>query len=456
MSRRTSRRVFLGTTAAAAGALATGRLMAQSVPSATGPKVSANDRINIAFIGVGGKGGENLARLSAMTGVNVVALCDVDGRTLGGAAEKHPKARQYRDYRKLLDDAKSFDAAVVTVPDHHHAFAAVQAMRLGKHVYCEKPLTHSVYEARLMRETAAANKVATQMGNSGHAGRGVRGIVDAVQAGVVGNVVEAHAWTNRPIWPQGMDRPAGEDPVPEHLDWDLWLGPAPQRPYVGTRKGERTYHPFVWRGWWDFGTGALGDMGCHIIDSIFWGCDPGQPTSVEAEFESPHNDESAPTWSVVRYTFPARDGRPAMKLTWYDGGKLPPDELHDGLVKRDERGRVNMDNGVLIVGDKARLLSNRQSYRLLPEKDFVDFQPPPRKLPVSPGHYDEWLIACRGGTPAMSNFDYAGRLTEMVLLGNVSIRAGRKIEWDADKMQVTNAPEANQFVKREYRKGWTL
>ena len=451
MSRRTSRRDFLGASAAAAGALASSRLLAQSVP--TSPKVSANDKIDIAFIGVGGKGNENLTRLSAMQGVNVVAICDTDARTLGGAAQKHASAKRYDDYRKLLDDARSFDAAVVTVPDNHHAFAAVNAMRLGKHVYCEKPLTHDVYEGRLVRETAAANKVATQMGNSGHAGRGVRGVVEAVQAGVLGNVTEAHAWTNRPIWPQGMPRPAGSDPVPPHLNWDMWLGPAPERPF----KGPRVYHDFVWRGWWDFGTGALGDMGCHIIDSIFWGCDLGAPTSVEAEFDSPHNDESAPKWSIVRYTFPARNGKPPMKVTWYDGGKLPPAELTDGIVKKNERGQVNMDNGVLIVGDKGRLLSDRQrNYRLLPEKDFADFQPPPKTLPQSPGHYEEWLNACRGGVAAMSNFDYASRLTEMVLLGNVAIRAGKKIEWDAEKMQVANAPEAQRFVKREYRKGWSL
>ena len=449
MTLRTTRRQFLGASAAAATcAWGAGRLLGQSVPAAP----SANEKIDIAFIGVGGKGADNLSRLSAIKTVNVVALCDVDAKTLGSAAGKHPSAKQYRDYRKLLDEAKNFDAAVVTVPDHHHAFAAIMAMRLGKHVYCEKPLTHSVYEARLMRQTAAEKKVATQMGNSGHAGRGVRAVVEAVQAGVVGNVTEAHAWTNRPIWPQGIPRPAGADPVPPHLDWDMWLGPAPERPF----KGPRVYHDFVWRGWWDFGTGALGDMGCHIIDSIFWGCELGTPTSIEADFDSPHNDETAPNWSIVRYTFAGKNGKP-IKVTWYDGGKLPPAELHDGLVQRNERGQVNMDNGVLIVGDKGRLLSDRrQAYRMLPEKDFKDFQPPARTLPQSPGHYEEWLNAIKGGPAAMSNFDYASRLTEMVLLGNVAIRAGKKIGWDAEKMQVNNAPEANRFVKREYRKGWSL
>jgi predicted dehydrogenase len=448
MSVRTSRRFFLGASAAAAGAWRAGKLLAQSVPSGTSP----NDRINVAFIGIGGKGTENLGRLSAMNSVNVVALCDVDARTRGKAAERHPRARQYDDYRRLLDDQRDFDAAVVTIPDNHHAFAAVNAMRLGKHVYCEKPLTHDVAEARLMRETAAKYKVATQMGNSGHASRALRAVVEAVQAGVIGNVTEAHAWTNRPIWPQGIPRPAGSDPVPPYLNWDMWLGPAPDRPY----KGPRVYHDFVWRGWWDFGTGALGDMGCHIIDSIFWGCGLTSPTAVEADFDSPHNEETAPIWSEVRFTFAGKDGKP-IKVTWHDGGKLPPAELHDGLIKKDEKGRVNIDNGVLIVGDKGRLLKGQQgTYRLLPEKGFKDFSPPPRTLPESPGHYDEWLNACRGGPPAMSNFDYASRLTEMVLLGNVAIRAGKPIQWDAEKMRVTNAPEANRFVKREYRRGWTL
>ena len=453
MNHKTSRRTFLATTAAAASAIAVGRVFGQSVSTATSPKVSPNDKINVAFIGVGGKGTENLAKLSANSGVNVVALCDVDANTLGRAAKLHTSAKQYNDYRKLLDDQKDFDAAVVTIPDNHHAFAAVNAMRLGKHVYCEKPLTHDLYEARLMRETAAAQRVATQMGNSGHASRALRAVVELVQAGALGNVTEAHAWTNRPIWPQGMPRPKGSDPVPPSLNWDMWLGPAPERPF----KGPRVYHDFVWRGWWDFGTGALGDMGCHIIDTIFWGCQLGAPTSAEAEFDSPHNDESAPNWSIVRYTFAGQNGKPPVKVTWYDGGKLPPAELHDGIIKKNEKGQVNIDNGVLIVGDKGRLLKGQQgNYRLLPEKDFVGFQPPPRTLPESPGHYEEWLNACRGGPPAMSNFDYASRLTEMVLLGNVAIRAEKKIEWDAEKMRVMNVPDANRFVKREYRKGWVL
>jgi predicted dehydrogenase len=324
------------------GAWRADRLLGQSVPVGSSP----NDKINVAFIGVGGKGTENLGRLSEMKSVNVVALCDVDARTRGKAAEKHPKAKQYDDYRKLLDDQKDFDAAVVTIPDNHHAFAAVNAMRLGKHVYCEKPLTHDIAEARLMRETAAQHKSlrrwatpATPAARCARWSRRCRrasfGTSPRPTRGATAHLAAGHP------------RPAGADPVPSYLNWDMWLGPAPERPY----KGPRVYHDFVWRGWWDFGTGALGDMGCHIIDSIFWGCELTSPTAIEADFDSPHNDETAPIWSEVRFTFAGKNGKP-IKVTWHDGGKLPPAELHDGIIKKNEKGQVNIDNGVLIVGDK--------------------------------------------------------------------------------------------------------
>ena len=475
MTHHTSRRRFLKHSAAAGAAALAAPL---ATPRIVKGLVSANEKVNLAFIGVGGQGSSNLRSLTeegrgqregrnereggaeregTAKLVNVVALCDADENMVNQHVSRFPKAQRHADYRKMLETQKDIDAVVVSTPDHHHAFAAVMAMNFGKHCYCEKPLTHSVYEARAVAEAAARNKVATQMGNSGHSGRGVRSVVDALRAGVVGKVVEAHAWTNRPIWPQGIPRPQGEDKLPPTMNWDLWLGPAPQRPYVGSRKGERTYHPFVWRGWWDFGTGALGDMGCHIIDPIFWGLDLGSPTSVEAEYDSPHNDETAPNWSIVRYAFAARGDRPALKFTWYDGGKLPPRDLTDGLVGPGPDGKVRLDNGVLIVGEKGRLLSDRRtSYRLLPEADFKDFQRPPRTLPESPGHHLEWVNACKGGEPSLANFAYSGPLTEMVLLGNVAIRAGKKIEWDAKEMKVTNAPEANRFVRREYREGWTL
>ena len=460
MSHRTTRRRFLQTsaTAAAAGAALLARGRARAVRAADLP-TAANEKLNVAFIGVGGKGSDTLNifgnKPEIMKVINVVAFCDADENMVGNVAKKYPKAQKHRDYRRMFDAQKDIDAVVVSTPDHHHAPASLLAMNLGKHCYCEKPLTHSVYEARLMAKVAKEKKLATQMGNSGHAGRGVRAVVEALRAGILGKVTEAHAWSNRPIWPQGIARPDGSDPVPPSLDWDLWLGPAPERPFVGSRNGERTYHPFVWRGWWDFGTGALGDMGCHIIDPIFWGLDLGSPTSVEAEFDSPHNDETAPKWSVVRYQFPARGKRDALKFTWHDGGKLPPPELSDGLVAPDKNGKVAMDNGVLIVGEKGRLVSDRRAgYKLLPEKNWKDAPTPPKTLPDSPGHHEEWITACRGGPATTDGFDYAGPLTEMVLLGNVAIRAQKKIEWDAERMQVTNAPEAQRFIRREYRKGW--
>ena len=454
MTHRPSRRRFLQSTTFAGASAALAGSQVRRVRAADLP-ASANEKLNVAFIGVGGKGSDTLNIFSrkpeVMKVINVVAFCDADENMVNNVASRYPKARRHKDYRKMLQEQKDIDAVVVSTPDHHHAPASVLAMSLGKHCYCEKPLTHSVFEARLMAETAKKNKVATQMGNSGHAGRGVRSVVEALRAGILGKVTEAHAWTNRPIWPQGVPRPADSDKVPPNLDWDLWLGPAPERPY----KGNRVYHPFVWRGWWDFGTGALGDMGCHIIDPIFWGLDLGHAATVEAEFESPHNDETAPVWSIVRYTFPARGNRGPVKFTWYDGGKLPPPELSDGAVAKGADGRVRMDNGIIVVGEKGRLLSDRRAgYKLLPEKDWPQRPQVPQTLPESPGHHEEWINACRGGPPSTDGFDYAGPLTEMVLLGNVAIRAAKKIEWDGPNLKVTNAPDAQKFIRREYRKGW--
>jgi len=401
---------------------------------------ATTSKLNLGFVGAGGKGVENVKNLADQ---NVVALCDVDENLLTAAAQKYPGARQYRDFRKMLEQ-KDIDAVVVTVPDHAHAVAAMAAMRLGKHVYCEKPLTHDIYEARQMAAAALEHKVATQMGNSGHASEALRSAVDWVKAGVIGPVREVHAWSNRPIWPQGISRPTDQPPVPRYLDWDLWLSTAPERPF------NPAYHPFNWRGWWDFGTGALGDMGCHIIDAAYWALELGQPDWVEAE-SSPVNSETAPKWSIVRYQFPARGRLPAVKLTWYDGGKLPPRELtHDYPEPKFP------ENGSLFVGEKGRLILTQGKTRLLPESAWKDFQPPPRTIPQSPGHYLEWIAAARGGPAALSNFAYAGPLTEAVLLGNISLRLGKRIEWDGRNMQARNAPEAAALVRREYRKGWSL
>ena len=398
-----------------------------------------NGKLNIGMIGLGGKSGDNL---KGIADENVVALCEVDGNSLDRIAARYPQATKHRDFRRMLEQ-KDIDAVVVTTPDHIHAVASMAAMKLGKHVYCEKPLTHSVWEARELRKAARQYKVATQMGNGGHASESLREAVEWIQAGVVGKVREVHAWSNRPIWPQGITRPKDTPTMPGSLDWDLWIGPAPMRPF------HKTYHPFGWRAWQDFGAGAMGDMGCHIIDTAFWALDLGAPSTIEAE-SSGANEETAPTWSIVRYQFPARGTLPPVKLTWYDGGKLPSRELTELPAEQKL-----MDNGSLFVGDKGKLLFERgKPLRILPERK--EFKPPPKTVPRSPGHYKEWIDACKGGAAAMSNFDYAGPLTEMVLLGNVALRAGRKIEWDATKLQVVNMPEAARFIRREYREGWSL
>lgn len=430
-TRRISRRRFLyGSAAMSTAALFAGPTLVRGR--------DLNGRLNIGMIGLGGKSGDNL---KGIAGENVVALCDVDGNSLDRIGTQYPQATKHRDFRRLLEQ-KDIDAVVVTTPDHIHAVASMAAMKLGKHVYCEKPLTHSVWEARELRKAAREYKVATQMGNGGHASDSLREAVEWIQAGVVGKVHEVHAWSNRPIWPQGIGRPKDAPSPPGSLDWDLWIGPAPMRPY------HPAYHPFKWRGWWDFGTGALGDMGCHIIDTAFWALDLGAPSTVEAE-SSGVNEETAPTWSIVRYQFPARGALPPAKLTWYDGGKLPARELTG--IPADQK---LMDNGSLFVGDKGKLLFERgKPLRFIPERK--DFKLPPRTVARSPGHYKEWIDACKGGPAAMSNFDYAGPLTEMVLLGNVALRAGRKIEWDSAKLHV-NLPEAARFIRREYREGWGL
>jgi predicted dehydrogenase len=404
-----------------------------------------NEKLNIGMIGAAGRGGDNLKSVS---GENIVALCDIDADSLGKAAQQFPAAKTYQDFRKLLEQ-KGVDAVVISTPDHTHAAAAVMALRLGKHVYCEKPLCHSIHEARTLVRAAAEAKVATQMGNAGHSSESTRRVVEVVRAGAIGPVREVHAWTNRPIWPQGIiARPEPQSP-PAHVRWDLWLGPAPERPY------NAAYHPFKWRGWWDFGTGALGDMGCHVLDPAFWALELRDPLSVVAEGPPP-NRETAPAWSIVRYEFPARGDRPAVKLTWYDGGKLPPAGLFDGLTPAEG------SSGSVFVGDKGRLLVHHgrgpggRPYTLLPEREFAGFKPPEPSIPRSPGHHLEWIEACKTGRPTGTRFDYAGPLTELVLLGNVALRAGRKIGWDGPNMKVTDGPQDDLFIRREYREGWSL
>ena len=432
-----SRREFMGATAAA--------FTIVSPHVLGGPRhVPPSEKLNIAGIGIGGRGAGDLHECRSE---NIVALCDVDDRYAAKVYKSYPNAAKYHDFRKMLDKEKSIDAVVIATPDHTHAVITMAAIKRGKHVYCEKPLAHSIYEVRKVIEAAREAGVATQLGNQGQASEGTRLVCEFIADGAIGAVREVHSWSNRPISPRGIDRPKDTPPVPEGLDWDLWLGPAPKRPYHPCSL------PFTWRGWWDFGTGVLGDIGCHQMAPIFRALKLGYPTSVEA-CSSGVNSETAPLASMVRYDFPARSGMPEMKLTWYDGGLMPPrpEELPNGL-------RFGNADDNLCIGDKGKMLG----HRLLPEARSKEYGKPPRILPRSPGHHKEWLDACKGGEPAGSNFNISGPLTEVVLLGNIALRTGQKLYekglklyYDGPSMKVTNFPEANEYIRCEYRDGWKL
>jgi len=434
-----SRRDFMG----AATAVAAYTIVPSHVLG--GPRrVPPSEKLNIAGVGIGGRGAGDLHEVGSE---NIVALCDVDDRYAAKVFKSYPNAKKYHDFRVMLDKEKNIDGIVVATPDHAHAVVAMMAIKMGKHVYCEKPLAHSIYEVRKLTEAAREAGVATQLGNQGQASEGTRLVDEFIRDGALGPVREVHSWCNRPISPRGIDRPKDTPPVPDTLNWDLWLGPAPYRPY------HPCYLPFSWRGWWDFGTGVLGDIGCHQFVSIFRALKLGYPTSVEA-CSSGVNSETAPLASIVRYDFPAREGMPPVKLTWYDGGLMParPQELKEGL-------RFGNADDNLFIGDKGKMLG----HRLLPESRSKEYGRPPRVLPRSPGHHKEWINACKGGEPAGSNFDLAGPLTEVVLLGNVALRMGRqlyekglKLYYDGPNMKVTNLPEANKYIRSEYRDGWTL
>ena len=435
MKANLSRRRFLGTSASVVGPLI--------LPSGSlfGRKVSPNEKLNIGVIGAGGKG---TADSEGVMSENIVALCDVDERTLRARKGRFPKAQTFSDYRVMLEKVgDKLDAVTVSTPDHHHFPASMLAMQLGLHVYVQKPLAHSVWQAREMLKLSREKKVITQMGNQGHSYSSTRKLVEVVRSGIIGEVKEAHVWTDRPIWPQGMDRPKGSKPVPEYLDWDLWLGSAPERPY------HDGYHPFKWRGFWDFGTGALGDMGCHNMDAAFWALDLGAPTSVMADV-SGVNKDTAPKWSVIRYEFPARGEKPPVSLTWYDGGKKPsPDIIGEKSLPK---------NGSLIVGSKATIAFrewNPNGFRVLAEGKELNYEDPDPVFPrVGDNPYKEWIKACKGGSLCLSNFEYSVPLTEMVLLGNVALRSSRKIEWDAENLKARGNPEADQLIRSEPRKGW--
>ena len=463
-----TRRQFIGgaSLASAAFMVVPGRVLGLN-----GAK-SPNEKLNIAGIGVGGQGHHDI---SQMKGENVVALCDVDWRNAAGTFPEFPNAKKYKDFRKMLDEmGKDIDAVTVATPDHVHAFASMAAIKLGKHVHCEKPLTHSVWEARQVAEAARQYKVATQMGNQGQASEGTRRLCEYVWAGAIGKVREVHIWTDRPsnglfneYWPQGVERPKETPPVPETLDWEVWLGPAPSRPY------HPAYLPFKWRGWWDFGTGALGDIGCHAFDPIFRALKLGAPTSVEAS-STRVNKETYPLGSMITYHFPARSAdiqannphlkgitgagagaveMPALKLVWYDGNLRPP--RPEGLDDDEEMGT----NGHLLVGDEGFILGTR----IYPESRRKNLVETPKTIPRCRDHYQEWVESCKGGKPAGSNFDWAGPLAEAVLLGNVALRVQlrekltkRRLVWDPKAFQITSLEDANQFLRREYRQGWNL
>jgi len=467
-----SRRSFLKTTAVVAGATAFG------VPALVRGR-NLNDKLNLAVIGAAGKGASDTDHCS---GENIAALCDADQDHCASQLKKYPDAKYFQDFRKMFDQmGSSIDAVIVATPDHFHAYAAAAAMRLGKHVYCQKPLTQTIYEARHLRDLARQKKLVTQMGNQGSAEDGLRRGVEVIQSGLIGSVREVHIWTNRPIWPQGLDRPAGSDPVPAAMDWDLWIGPAPLRPFK-----QGVYHPFVWRGWQDFGTGALGDMACHTVNLAFRSLQLGYPTEIEAESFGTMNQETYPLGSKIRFEFPARGGVKPATLWWYDGGKPSANGRggHDGSNKPPRGVTADVEallekipgSGCLLIGEKGKIFSpddygTQFFVKLNDEKDFVSYKQHPalpgiaQKIPrnrfegdADKRHHLEWLAAIKESNPELcySRFEIGATLTEIMLLGCVALRTGKKLEWDGPAMRAKNAPEAARFIKRDNRAGWGM
>lgn len=425
-----------------------------------------NSRLNIACIGVGGKGDSD-TKAVAKCGGNIVALCDVDGTTLDKQGLNFPTAEKFKDFRKMLEKLdKSIDAVTISTPDHLHGLAAMAAMSLGKHVYCQKPLTQTVFEARELVRVAKEKKIATQMGNQGSAGDGLRRAVEVIHSGIIGKPTELHVWSNRPVWPQGLERPPGEQPLPEQLDWNLWLGPAQLRPYLS-----KVYHPFNWRGWMDFGTGALGDMACHTVNMPFRALKLGYPSVVECEMASRVYPETYPLTSRIRFEFPERDGLPPLKFWWYDGspsGQFQPLRPYPNIVKDvvSMRGKLP-ESGCLIIGDKGSIFApddygSMFFVRLNDEKEFVSgskhpaAMAVPQSIPRVKDHYQEWIDMIKGGPAAYSNFSIAGYLTEIILLGCIALKVGEGVpmEWDGPNMVSKNCPQAARFVKRDNRTGW--
>ena len=405
-----------------------------------------SEKLNLAGIGVGGQGGR---LMRDMAGENIGAFCDVDWKYAARTFQKFPKAEVFKDYRVMLKKRKDIDAVVIATPDHMHAPITVAALRTGKHVYVEKPMAHSIQEARVMRHVADQTGLVTQMGNNGHGGEGLRLTREWIQAGAIGEVREVHCWSDRPgrWWKQDIDRPAETPPVPPELDWNLWLGAAPKRPY------HPFYHPRAWRGWFDFGTGALGDMAIHNMDPAFYALDLGAPVAAEAR-TSPLKKETYPAWQIITYEFAAQGGRPSVEITWYDGGKKPPRPA--GFAAERELA----DNGIYFVGQRGTILCGgwAGAPRLVPESRMKEFQRPPKTIPRSAGHRVEWIQACKDGKPeaAKAGFAYSGPFTEALLVGNLAVRLQKRIEWDGATMQATNAPEAEPLIRKRYRPGFGI
>ena len=429
MPSQITRRHFIMSSAAAVSGLALSkeRSFARSY--------AANGKLNIGCVGVAGQGGYDL---SNVTSENIVALCDVDDNNLAGAAKNLSSARTYNDFRKMMEQ-KDIEAVVCATPDHMHAAVACATLKSGRHVYCEKPLAHSVWEIRQIRDLAKKHKRVTQMGTQIHAGNNYRRVVELVKSGAIGKVKEAHNWVGGGYC--GEDRDRATKDIPSSLHYDLLIGPAPERPY------SPGFLPFWWRGWWDFGGGTLSDMACHHMDLSYWALDLKNPLTVEAE-GPPVHPEYCPRWLIVKYTYPARGDMPPVNLTWYNGDKRPHYFAEGALP--------NWGNGTLFVGEKGMLLADYDRHVLLPEKDFADFKRPEPFIPNSIGHHKEWIEACKSGGETTCNFDYSGALAEAVLLGNVSYRSGQKIEWDAKRLKCKGSPDADKWLKETHREGWGL
>lgn len=445
MSLVTNRRAFLQTSAAAGvGFWVTGGLNAAE-------SKSPNETIQLGCIGVGGKGDSDVKNASEFG--NIYAMCDVDSIKLDGMSKRYKTEHKFSDFREMIDKmGDKIDAVTVSIPDHNHAVAAAMAMKHGKHVYCQKPLTHSIWEARRLGEIAKETGVATQMGNQYTAYNPMRKAAHQIRAGQLGTVKEVHIWTNRPVWPQGEKR-APAKPVPSTVNWEAWIGPAPFRPYADG------YHPFSWRGWWDFGTGALGDMACHTCNLPFMALNMRDPIAVEAECPE-HDHDSYPSRSKIKFDFPELDGRAAFTMYWYDGGNLPPQELFsDVTLEVDDDGQKippPFQSGVLLIGDKAKMYAagdyaERGIQTVGAEEMDVDY-------PRSPGHEKEWFIAMRDPSkPAMSNFpNYSGPLTETILLGNLAVWKRGRVEWDPVNLKSLNDPSLAKIVRSEYRDGYEV